>query len=292
MYVMKSKYSKRQNKSVTKWASIAVIGLLSLCVIFITVRFLFNDEEKMVENKEKTISKGEKKTTRKTSPIKRAKEKEAPKKVESEKEKDVEMVLVNGKPTPRIEDGIVKYPPWGVGKNDVTGGVHRIKTIEELVFKNAGDLKIAGLLTTEPGEMLIGDNEEMFYRDFKKDFLKSLETPIVIEKDDSPDVVALKKAVHETRMELKERLDNGEDIAQIMIDTRKELRELGAYREELKKMVEDYRNKEAASSQDLQDMVNATNKMLEERGAKKITMPEFYYKQIDLKAQLQKERGR
>ena len=200
--------------------------------------------------------------------------------------------MVNGKPTPRVEDGIVKYPPWGVGKNDVTGGVHRIKTIEELVFKNAGDLKIAGLLTTEPGEMLIGDNEEMFYRDFKKDFLKSLETPIVIEKDDSPEVVALKKAVHETRMELKKRLDNGEDIAQIMIDTRKELRELGAYREELKKMVEDYRNKEATSSQDLQDMVNATNKMLEERGAKKITMQEFYYKQIDLKAQLQKERGR
>ena len=156
----------------------------------------------------------------------------------------------------------------------------------EQIFENSADRAIAGLLVIEPGESLIGD--EVFGESFVKSFLRSIEAPIIVSKNDSEEAKALKRAVIETKIDLKARLDAGEDIAKTLTDIRRELRELGAYREELKKEVERIHHGSELSVEEMKEFVDAANIMLEERGAKKIVMPEFYYKQLKLRNQKRK----
>lgn len=212
------------------------------------------------------------------------------------------------KPKKAVEDvkdapeSVVDHPPtnrwgnpWHWGPNKKLKPKHIARPdrsqlpLYEQIFENSADRTIAGLLVIEPGDDLIGGDEPSPW--FMRSFLQSLKTPIVISEDDSEEAAALKRAVIETRNELKARYDAGEDIVKLLTDTRCELRELGAYRDELKKMVADYRRKKDISSDDMKDMVEAANKMLEERGLKKIVMPEFYYNQIELRNKIRKEKG-
>ena len=140
-------------------------------------------------------------------------------------------------------------------------------------FKARSDQKIAELLTLEPGESILGDPEVLFGKGFSRSFLKSLETPIVIEPDDDEETRALKAAVRETRKELKARLDAGEDIAETMRGVFKELREIGLYRDELEKQLKGIAKDKSMSEKDMEDFVTAANQMLSERGAKPLTMP-------------------
>ena len=70
---------------------------------------------------------------------------------------------------------------------------------------------------------------------FVEDFKESLKEPIEILETDSEYDRQLKLDVIESKKQLKAAMDRGEDIAQIMTDTRNELRRLGQYRDELKK---------------------------------------------------------
>ena len=169
--------------------------------------------------------------------------------------------------------------------------VHRIDRSQmplfEQIFLNSADKTIAGLLVIEPGTDLIGD--EIFDDAFIKAFLKSIESPIIISKEDTEEAKALKRAVIETKIDLKARLDEGEDIAKTLTDIRRELRELGAYREEIKKLIDEKSRDHNLNIDDMKDFVKAANIMLEERGAKSIVMPEFYYRQLEIRNQKIKE---
>jgi hypothetical protein len=101
---------------------------------------------------------------------------------------------------------------------------------------------------------------------FKDDFLESLETPIVIEPDDPDDVKGLKRNVREAKIQLKEALDRGEDIEQIMLDTRKELQDLARYKMDLTHTIYEMRRDKPMTTEELQDAVDAANKMLEAKG--------------------------
>ena len=153
----------------------------------------------------------------------------------------------------------------------------------EQIFLNSADKTIAGLLVIEPGTDLIGD--DTFDESFVKAFLKSIEQPIIVTKDDDEETKALKRAVIETKIELKSRLDAGEDIAKTLTDIRRELRELGAYRQEIKSLIDEKSRSHAVTTQDMRDLVEAANVMLEERGAKPIVMPEFYYHKLEIRNQ-------
>lgn len=184
--------------------------------------------------------------------------------------------------------------PWHWGPNKKLHPAHTSRIdraslpLYERVFQNSADRHIAGLLVIEPGTDLIGSDEPSPW--FLKSFEKSLKEPVLVTHDDTEEVKELKRAVNETKAELKARMDAGEDIVQILTDTRRELRELGAYREELKKQVEEYRKKGDITSADLKDMVDAANKMLTDRGLKNITMPEFFYHNIDVRNKMRKAR--
>ena len=169
--------------------------------------------------------------------------------------------------------------------------VHRLDRstlpLYEQIFPNSADRDIAGLIVIEPGTDLIGSDE--FDERFVKSFLKSIESPIIIGKDDSEEEKALKRAVIETKIELKARYDAGEDIAKILTDTRRELRELGAYREDLKNHLDELRRDGNLTVDEMKDYVEAANVMLEERGAKKIVLPEFYYRQIEYRNKMRNQ---
>lgn len=175
---------------------------------------------------------------------------------------------------------------WG-HKKLRPAAVHRIDRsrlpLFEQVFPNRADKAIAGLLVIEPGTDLIG--EEVFDESFVRAFLKSIESPIIVTRDDSDETKALKRAVIDTKIDLKSRLDAGEDIAKTLTDIRRELRELGAYREDLKKLIEEKSRDHGMSAEDMKDFVEAANIMLDERGAKPIVMPEFYYRQLEIRNQ-------
>ena len=191
---------------------------------------------------------------------------------------------------------VIEHPPtnkwgnpwhWGpYAKMPPAAHTSQVDRLEDLplshrLFDTLAERDIAALLTIEPGEGLMDVID--FDERFVKEFLESLKTPIIVTADDSEEAKAMKRAVNSTKIELKARHDAGEDIAKIMRETRKELMELGAYREELNRMVIEKTQDRTATREDLEDIVKAANMMLEERGIKKIEMPEFYYNQIELR---------
>ena len=164
-----------------------------------------------------------------------------------------------------------------------TSGVHRVKSLEEKVFANGAERMIAGLLRIEPGTPMIGDSKAYFNKRFLEYFKKSLVEPTLVQKDDSDEVKALKRAVNETKAELKARMDKGEDICQILADTRDEMKSLGLYRQELEKTVKEQIKDGNMSDEDAKICIDAANKMLADRGAKPLKMPAIYMKMLKLK---------
>ena len=152
---------------------------------------------------------------------------------------------------------------------------YKTQSLSARTFKYTSDKIIGQLLSVSPGSSLFGDVK--YDERFVRRFLDSLKEPIVIEREDSEEVKALKEAVIGARKDLKAAYDRGEDIAQIMTDTRKELKELGAYRDELQKQVNDIirRDYKKFTAQDLEDCIGAANKMLADRGCKPMAMPAF-----------------
>ena len=155
-------------------------------------------------------------------------------------------------------------------------------SVEELTFKNHAERDIAGALLIDPGEELVGDYT--YGESFVESFLQSLKEPMVYDKDDTPFQKELRKAVEETKKELKQRYDAGEDLAAIMNETRKQMKELALYREEIRKMVDDAKAEhgDEYTEQDEKDLIDAANKMLEDRGCKPLELPQAFLEKIEL----------
>lgn len=121
-----------------------------------------------------------------------------------------------------------------------------------------------------------------FNKSFERQFLKSLATPIIVTKDDDEWAASVKRAVNETKIDLKARYDAGEDIVQIMNDAQKQQQELAVYRDELKRMVQKSAIKEAKDPQARKDLYDAANKMLAERGLQPLSLPSMLERRLEL----------
>ena len=132
------------------------------------------------------------------------------------------------------------------------------------VFDHQCENEIALYLTMEPGETLVGT--PVYRGRFVKEFLKSLETPIIPRAEDSQEVKDLKRAVNEAKIELKAAYDRGEDIEQIMLDTRSQLQDLAAYKRALEGDLKEMVRESATSAADIDDFIEAANRMLAEKG--------------------------
>lgn len=132
------------------------------------------------------------------------------------------------------------------------------------IFKHRSENEIAALLTMTPGETLVGT--PVYTKRFTDDFLKSLETPIIATEEDSPEDAELKRAMVETKIELKERMDAGEDLGQILLDTRREYQDLARYKFMLQNEINEIKKNPDATIQDVENFVTAANQLLEQKG--------------------------
>lgn len=158
-----------------------------------------------------------------------------------------------------------------VSKHVITAEVARV-TIADKTFDEPTDRLLAHILEMEPGESLVGDSADL-YDGFDKAFVKSLSTPIIYDKDDDRYVKELKAGVQALRDELRERMSEGEDINKVLAETRDQMQELGAYRQDLEDMVVEMTQEKDLTQESYDDIVKAANKMLEERGCKPLELP-------------------
>ena len=163
-------------------------------------------------------------------------------------------------------NGYIKLPSGRLHKvrGVVTNDFRKATQGKYAIFPHRCENEIACYLSLKPGDAIFGTMK--YSGRFKDDFLKSLETPIVIEPDDPDDVKELKRNVREAKIQLKEALDRGEDIEQIMLDTRKELQDLARYKMDLTRTIYEMRRDKPMTTEELQDAVDAANKMLEAKG--------------------------
>lgn len=138
------------------------------------------------------------------------------------------------------------------------------------IFDTRSDNSIAALLTVPPGTAAVGDPEYELW--FTRDFLKSLETPIIVTKDDTPEEAQLKRDMIATKIDLKARYDAGEDIALIMKESREELQRLSVYRTEIESAFREMTSKPGITEQDVDDFVESANIMLEAKGIAPMTL--------------------
>ena len=132
------------------------------------------------------------------------------------------------------------------------------------IFNHSCENLIAAYLTLPPGDGMIGT--PILGERFRQQFLKSLEEPIIVSKDDTPENAQLKRDMIATKIDLKARMDEGEDICKILSDTHKEVQDLARYKTMLQKEIHDAAKNPDMTMQDVDDLVEAANKMLDEKG--------------------------
>lgn len=146
------------------------------------------------------------------------------------------------------------------------------------VFQHQAENQIARLLSIEPGKMFIGN---MHYGpQFVESFKRSIAEPTLVTADDDEETKALKRHINEVKADLRARMDNGEDICKIMKETEDDLRSLSTFKLNIQKDLNAAKLDENVSAEDYELYVEAANKMLEERGLKKITAPKIVESQL------------
>ena len=130
-------------------------------------------------------------------------------------------------------------------------------------FTHAVEREIATLLTMEPGGMLVGEPP---YHLYAQDFQNAILDKIEINEDDSERDKAIKQAVIDAKKELCQRIKEGEDVVQILKESREEIRRLNAYKRELENLVREQVRNAELSDEDVADSFAAANKLLEEKG--------------------------
>lgn len=131
------------------------------------------------------------------------------------------------------------------------------------IFPHEVENKLAALLTLEPGQSIIGSLD---LQNVQADFLKSCEVPIVVTDEDTPETAALKNLMNEVKVELKERIAEGERLEDIISETQKEYQRLAQCRREVMLAIHDLKKEGIASEQELDDVLTAANRLLEEKG--------------------------
>ena len=130
-------------------------------------------------------------------------------------------------------------------------------------FKHPVENEIAALIIAQPGEPLVGEPD---YDALKRDFVNALIDKIEIDEEDSELDKELKQNVEDLKKDLAECVKNGEDIAEIFREARRELRMSADYKQNLNEVVLEQLYDPDISDEDLATTMQAANKMLEDKG--------------------------
>ena len=164
-------------------------------------------------------------------------------------------------------------PPSYVARRD------QRKKADFAIFDHRSENLIASYLALKPGQGMIGTPN---LRGIDEDFLESLKTPIIVSKDDTPEVAELKRAMNQTKIDLKARIDAGEKLADILMESHKEAQRLAMVKEMIRAEVK-AQIKEAKTSEEVEDYVNSANKLLAEKGIAPISFGPIVKQKLLLK---------
>lgn len=148
-------------------------------------------------------------------------------------------------------------------KKVYTNSVSAVRSRIEF-FKHRCESELAFLTCVPLGTPIIGTR--VFDDDFVADLRESLKEEIVIEPDDPEDIAYYKDSVIQVKKELKEMLDRGEDVIEILNETRSDLQKLGVYKQEVERMVQKAERENDLTDDDMEDLINAANAMLVDKG--------------------------
>lgn len=140
---------------------------------------------------------------------------------------------------------------------------------------------IADLLEIEPGTLMFG--ELPYGKRFNEDFKQAIMQKVKINPDDDEYTVALKKQVQAVKDDFKQILIDGGDVGEEMRKARNELKELGMFKESLKRELFELRKSGQYSSDDMKDFITAANKMLESKGLQPLKVPRVFLRNLELK---------
>ena len=149
------------------------------------------------------------------------------------------------------------------------------------IFKRRSEREIAAMIMTEPGTWFM--RKPTFNERFDEDFRASLGEKIEFSDDDTDEQKELKQAVIDTKAELAERMKAGESPSAAMNAFADSMYGLGQYRQLLQDELGKIKRDAQYSDKDVEDFVNAANKMLKDKGAKPIPMPKMVLRQVSLK---------
>jgi len=136
-------------------------------------------------------------------------------------------------------------------------------------WKTTSDSQLSTLLFADPSQPNLSIP---FDRHFVKQFVDSLDKPIVIDPEkDSAELQEQKKTMIAVREALKKEMDAGNDITEILNAERETQLRLRGLRENLMANLREI-EKTAASEQEMSDYIEAANQMLEKEGLSKVRM--------------------
>ena len=145
------------------------------------------------------------------------------------------------------------------------------------IFDTYVENEIAMFMTMEPGDGLVGSPN--YDEHSKKEFLKSCETPIIIDEKDDEYTKSLKQQMIQTKIELRQRMADDEDFCQIMADTRNEMMRLGQVKQQIEGEMHDML-KSASTREDIETSIAAANKLLEEKGIAPIKVSPIFIRRL------------
>lgn len=185
-------------------------------------------------------------------------------------------------PTSMVEVAKEEIPYWKVDASQTNGFTRemmhkwldrhapeprRFKRIEKRskwhIFSHKSENMIASLLRKKPGTGYVGS---IRLDGYTEDFLKSCQEPIIVNQDDDEYTKQLKREMVETKIAIKERIDAGERLEDIIQSTRDEYRKLAQFKQSLMKEVRDLLKTEARTKEDIDAFEESANKMLAEKG--------------------------
>ena len=137
-------------------------------------------------------------------------------------------------------------------------------------FKHLCDNMICNIVCAEPGDQLF---PIPFDDHFEKEFLESLKDPIIPTHEDSEEVQAKKRAVNEAKIWLKQQMDEGKDIKKILTDARNKINGLADLTMFYRGEIIDLKRKEGITGAELQDYVDAANKVIDKYVAENFDFP-------------------
>lgn len=158
---------------------------------------------------------------------------------------------------------------------------HRESDRKPRRFTYDSEEAIADLLEIEPGTLMYGDLP--YGKRFVEDFKQAIMQKVKIKPEDDEYTRNLKQQVQAVKDDLTKVLIDGGDVGEEMRKAREDLKQLGGYKEALRRELFNMRKSGEYTSEEMEDYIAAANKMLENKGLKPLNMPRVFLRNLQLR---------